>query len=217
MTPTEIATMARQIYNAVGDDFFADALMYNFMYGAQLEAALDSQCIENVYTASSVANQQQYSFPTNAIGIKNLKYGNKELDKISQQEYDSISYGQSTVASGTPRAYWQWGESIYLYPMPDTSTTGTIQIFTYDKPQAVTALSTLEIPSQFHVDIVHYCVAQMFSMDQNTAMADRYQARWDSAKERIKKWQQKKRRGDKLAMTQRDDITPASARLFRWW
>jgi hypothetical protein len=216
MTPTEISTMARQVYNAVGDTFFPDVLMYNFMYGAQLEAAREAFCIENVYTADSVAAQQQYSFPTNAIAIKNLKYESKELDKISQQEYDSITYGQTTVQSGTPRAYWQWGENIYLYPTPDTSTTGAIEIFTYDMPQAVSVSSTLDIHPQFHIDIVNYCVKQMFAMDQNSAMMDRYQGMWDQAKLGIKEWAKKKRRGDKMAQVQRDDIQPVSARLFRW-
>ena len=217
MTPTEIATMARQIYNAVGDDFFSDELLYNFMFGAQLEAAQEAFCIENVYTADSVASQQQYSFPTNAIGIKNLKYSGRELDKISQQEFDSITYGQSTAPTGTPRAYWQWGSNIYLYPTPDTSTTGAIQIFTYDKPQAVTVSSTLDLDSQFHIDVVNYIVAKMFAMDQNTAMSDRYQALWEQGKKRVCEWSKKKRRGDKMAVVQRDDIVPISARLFRWW
>jgi hypothetical protein len=198
--------MARQYYNAVGDDFFPDDLVYNWIWGAQLEAAQESFCIERVYTADSVASQQEYSFPENAIAIKNLKYNGRELDKISQQDYDAMTYAASTAPEGTPRCYYQWASSIFLYPTPDTAITGGIQIFTYDRPEPVTSVSTLDLDTQFHIDVVHYCVAQMFAMDQNAAFADRYQGMWTEGKERMKVWARKKRRGDKMAQVQRDDL-----------
>lgn len=198
MTPVEIMTFARRKYNAVSDDFYSDAEIYDMIYQAEMELALETQCIEVVLTASTVAAQQEYSFPTNLIAIKRVEYNGRKLEKLAFREDDIITnYDQDTTASGTPEGYMFWNEVLYLRPIP--AAVGTLRILGYSEPGAVTAVSTLEVPSRYHLDISDFILIHFNAKDKNYQGASYYQAKWDQAKLRARKWEMKRKRTDAFA------------------
>lgn len=180
MTPTDLETYVRQIYNAVGDNFFPQALIFNHFKEAQTELAEKAKCIRSVYTTSTVIDQRVYDFPTNAIAIMRIEVNGERIRPNDFINDDSMTGNNpDETVSGRPQYYQQWGQDIYLRPVP--STVATMKIFTYDMPSTPTANGTLDVPERYHLKIANYALAYMAYQDKNYALGDRYFKRWEDA------------------------------------
>src|SRR4051812_19245005 len=142
MTPAQVETFARQKYNAVSDTFFSQSEIMNMIYDACLEFAAETKCIERVYQASTVAGQQEYSYPTNTIAIKRVTCNGIKLEPIDFRDDDTLTLNNdASVTTGAPQYYAIWNNTLYLRAIPDD--VYTLKIFSINEPQAVTSTSTL--------------------------------------------------------------------------
>lgn len=204
MTPTEIELIARQRYNAVGDTFFSQAEIFSNIYDAELQLAEDCDAIKAVYQTTSVADQDEYATPTNMIKIRKIEYDSKRLEPISERERDVILGGRpASGVTGTPHAYWLWGDSIFLVKTPSTSSL-TIKIFTYDIPSTVTEATTLEVPARYHMDMVDYVLARMFAKDKNYQLTEYHMNLWRESLKQAKITEMKRKLSDTTIQTQVD-------------
>lgn len=205
MTPAQIEEAARQKYNSVGDTFYSTSEILYWIYQACLELALEAKLIERVYTTTTVAGQQEYDYPTNTIEINRVTYNGTKLQPITMREDDVLTLNlQSSTATGTPQYYYIFNRTLYLRPIPDD--TKTLKIFSFNEPQEVTASSTLEIPSLFHMGIVDFVTREMADKDENESRALSLDRRWELTKARARQWVQRRKRGDALAYV-RDEET----------
>lgn len=203
MTPVQILDFARSQYNAVGDSFFSDSELYTHLYQAEMELAMKSGCIKNVYTASTVASTQEYSRPTNAITLRRISYAGVKLQPITMREDDAITMmNQATTQTGTPAYYFEWGASIFLRPVPDA--VGTLKIYSCDKPQTVSSTSTLDVPDRYHPLLADYLVYRMALKDKNAAAVESYRDAWDRGVLEAVKHERKRLRGDSFYGIQDD-------------
>ena len=211
MTPTTIKELARQRYNAIGDNFFSDDELNSYIYAACMELSAKSKCIRRVYTTSTVANTQEYSKPTNTVSIKRITYNGYKLNKITMREDDALTiHNQATTATGTPCHYFEWSDSIFLRPTP--AAVGTLKIFSYNQPQEVTNTSTIEVPERYHIDLVDYMLEKMVAKDQNFDAASYHGAEWNKKILDAIKFEKMAIRGDSFTSVQ--DIDLASATIL---
>jgi hypothetical protein len=204
MTPTEIEDQARLQYNAVSDNYFSQGLIFNWIYFAQMELATKALCIQSTFTTATVASQAAYTFPTNSLALKRVEYQGVALKKTSFREDDSISLSNSTtLVTGSPRYYYQWGSSIFLRPAPASA--NTLGFYAYNKPTAVTANTTLEVDEKYHPYVVNYVLAQMYAKDQNSDMAGYYRNLWRDDVQEVVKFQAKEKRGDAMPVVQSEE------------
>ncbi len=197
MTPTEIVEYARQNYNAVGDTFFSDAELYRHIFQAEMELAVKAGCIKSVYTTTTVASTQEYSRPANAIVLKRITYNGVKLAPITMREDDAITLSnQTTTTTGTPAYYFEWGESVFLRPVPDDAL--TLKIWSLDKPQTVSATSVLQVPDRYHYAIADYLTWRIALKDRNVQLATEYRTAWDRALLEATKHERKRLRGDQF-------------------
>ncbi len=195
MTPVEIVEFARQQYNAVGDSFFSDAELYRHLFQAQMILATKSNCIRNVYTASTVASTQEYSRPTNTIVIKRITYNGVKLAPITMREDDAITLSNSTTtATGDPSYYWEWGSSFFLRPVP--AGVGTLKIYSIDKPQTVSSTSTIDVPDRYHYGLADYLTWRIVLKDRNAPLAREYKDVWEAFVLETIRHERKRLRGD---------------------
>lgn len=207
MTPSEINTAARQRYNAVGDTFWPDAEIYDLIYHACLELATEALLIERVFTTSTVASQQEYDFPTNAISIKRITYNGKKLVPITFREDDVLTVlNQATTSTGDPTSYAVWNNVFYLRPIP--ASVQTLKVWAYVEPQAVASSSTLEIPTEFHMSIVNFILAEMSAKNKNYEGAQYYRSLWEKDVNRAKRFSRKKNVGDAFQFVKNVDLAP---------
>lgn len=195
MTPTELVTAIRNRYNAVGDTFWSDSEILDLVWGACTEMAREAQVIERVYTTTTVAGTQQYAFPTNTIAIKRVTYNGQKLQPISFREDDQLTgLNQSLTTQSTPQYYFVFNEVLYLRPLPDSAV--TLEIYSFNAPQEITTTSTLEIPTQYHIDCIDYALSVMHAKEKNFEGAQYYRGEWEKKLARIKNWQRQRLRSD---------------------
>lgn len=210
MTPADIETQARAQYNASGDTFFTSAEILGYIYQAQLELANECNIVENIYTSLTVAGTRQYAFPVKTRVIKRVEFINlsgtaQKLEPVTFREDDALTgVNIASQAMGSPTFYAVFNFNIYLRPIPDTSAC-TIKVYSYDEPAVVTALSTLDVPTPFHMDIVDFVVMKMYGKDKDLEMYQTFDTRWSRAMLRAKRWVQKKKRGDAFTVVQNED------------
>lgn len=198
MTPEDLVLYAKQQYNAVTDTFFSDAELYTGVYDAQIQLALETNCIRNVYSTSTAVGQQEYTRPSNAISIKRITYNGLKLVKISDREDDQLTiFNQATTATGTPCYYWEWSTTLLLRPTPDAI--GTLKIYSYDMPQVVAAGGTIDVPSRYHTYLANYLLARMCLKDKNFTAASQFSQLWEKNITDVKRIEQKLLRGDAFA------------------
>lgn len=206
MTANDIETIARRRYNAIGDTNWSSEEFWNSIDEAQAIVAREALCIEATYTTSTVASQQEYSYPTNTIAIKRITYDGRVLEPIDFDEDDRMTLNNaSTTATGTPAYYFLWDGVIYLRPVP--SAVGTLKIFSINKPQLITAGTTsLEIPAQFQPGIAHYVLAEMYRKDKDFASGQKYEDKFTAGVVMAaKRWQQKKNRANRFGHVQPEE------------
>lgn len=201
MTPAQINTAIRNRYNAVGDTFFSDAMVWDIIYQAQMIMSQECFAIENTYSTTSVSGTRTYAFPTSAISIKRIEYDGEKLLPVTVDDDPKTS---TTEVSGDPTEYAVWNNEIILYPTP-SATGDTIKIYTFNEPQAVTSTSTLEVPSEYHLDIIDFGLSIFYAKDGDQSMALYHRRLWQDALNRIKRTRAKKKRGDELAVVRDQD------------
>lgn len=194
MTPGELATYARQQYNSVNDEFFSDEELYKHIWAAQ-ETLSKESLIENTYNTTTVAGQQEYTYPTNAVAIRRITYDGKRLQRVDFREDDQqTGFDADTTSTGVPTTYVIFDRVIRLRPIPSDAL--TLQIFSYDRPQEVSSTSTLDVPEEFHLGMVDFLLWRMASKDQNFQSAAYYKAQWDDTLARARQWARKRKLGD---------------------
>lgn len=210
MTPGDVALLARRRYNAVNETrFFSDQELYGYLWAAQMDLAREAYAIEQLYTTSTVASQQEYSYPTNTIAIKRITYDGIKLHPFSFREDDSVTLSNAaSTATGTPQYYAVWNETIYLRPIP--AGVGTLKIFSYNEPQEVTNTSSLEVPTMYHLDLVEYLLWMMASKDKNFKAAEMHERQWTQKLSRARAYQRRRLRGDSFTAVQDFETLPTT-------
>ncbi len=209
MTPVEVVTLARQSYNAVGDDFFADAELYGHLTGAQNQLAREANVIEQTYSTTTVIDQREYDYPSATISVKRVTYNGLKLEPITFREDDAVTNGnEATTQTGTPLYYEIFDKVLYLRPIPDAAQ--TLKVFSFNEAAAVTATSVLDVPTVFHHCLVDYLLWRMATKDQNFQGAQYYLAKWDEHVKKAKVWSRKRARGDAFGNVQDIYALPTS-------
>lgn len=205
MLITDLNTQTRNQYNATGDTFFSDSEIYQYYYEACLEYARECLLIEDTDSSiTTVSGTQTYSVPNLTIAIKRITYNGQKLKPIDFREDDVLtSLNQSTTSTGTPIYVALFNSLLYLRPIPDAAQ--VLKIFRFKEPAALTSVSTLEIPTQFHPTLSHYALSRMYAKDKDFNASLVYNNLWEKDKLEAKKWVKKKQRGDSFAVVKTED------------
>lgn len=207
MTPLEVITAARQFHNAVGDDFWSDAELYNHLYFAATRLAGTTKCIENRWDTTSVAAQTEYEKPTRTITIKRVEFDGRKLEPIDFRELDKVSNQDGTAIQGTPQYYYWFDNVIGLHPTPQTADL-TIRTFSYDYPSFPGTSTILEIPVQYHYALVYGVRALMSPKELGHPNTAFYDEKWENAIVDVMRLEQKRKRGDKFRVVLREEDLP---------
>lgn len=133
---------ARRILQERTAQRILDADLLRWCDLAQSEIAAVTRCLRAEATAASVANQAEYSMPTNCLGtwaIIKVRYNSVDLPNIpydKREEYLSQNYSSTT--SATPKLWSPHGNDLVLCP-PPASAGQEIRIWYPKLPTAVTA------------------------------------------------------------------------------
>lgn len=174
------------------------------MTEASMQLAIEALVIESTDTQNTVIGTQAYDYPTRAYAIKRVTWDGNKLMPITFREDDILTLDSSaTTTTGDPRYYTVWDNQIILRPIP--SSVAVLKTYCYLEPAAITTLSTLEVPTRYHRDIVNFLVSEMAAKDNNMGKAQYYLGLWTAALARAKRETRKRLRGDAPAHVQEEE------------
>jgi hypothetical protein len=166
--------------NAVGSKFWSsEEIIEDYLYMAALEMAQETFCIQNRYTQTTVASQQEYAVPSLMLAIKRITFDSQKLRPATQLEIDAIDINTNTTVTGTPQYYYHLDEVIGLYPAPAEAK--ELKITTYDAPAPPTSISTLQIPTRFHGFLVIGVIWYMSMKELGHPNTRMYEFQWNGA------------------------------------
>jgi hypothetical protein len=214
MTPTDLETFIRQRYNAVGDNFYPQAEIFNFIYAAQMELALEIFCIKTTYTTTSVASQRAYDLPSLSFSVRRIEYDGMRIYPNDFIDDDALTgnYPDET-STGVPVNYQTWGDQFYLRPVPSESSK-TIKVYSYNMPDIVTATSTLGVPVRYHLMMVDYALYCMFSQDKNFDLSEHHRGIWEKHKKLALQTERLRDSGDGYKVVKSVDDIQIDSRFY---
>jgi len=204
MTPAQVEEMARERYNAVGETFFSQAEVFRMIYSACQELATETECIERVFTTTTVNGTQEYAWPTNIISVHRVTYDGNKLKPIDMRQGDQIQLNQALTVTGQPQYYAQFNETFILYPAPNDAK--ALKVWGSVEAQEISATtSTLDVPTWTHTRLVDFVLKCMHEKDKDYPSAERHLARWEMSKIQIKRWMRRRLRGDGPAIVKTEE------------
>jgi hypothetical protein len=210
MTPADIITAARDLYNASGDSFYGDTLIYNWIWQGCHEFAKKTWLMEATSSQSTVAGTQSYSYPTNAIAIKRVTVNGKKLKRITFREDDAITLSNAAVATqGYPIYYTDFNSTINLRPIPDSVYTMVVYYYS-DQPQITSGTTPLIIPTLFQFDLVDYVLYRMFAKDKDFDSAQFHLSNWMMHIKDALSYKTRLKRTDSFATVQSEETLPVT-------
>ncbi|MGH9982419.1 MAG: DUF6682 family protein [Nitrososphaeraceae archaeon] len=145
-----------------------------FANDGQLDLVRRVRCNETTTTTSSVIGTKVYNF-TNLLDASRVTYDGRPLTLVDRRKLDQWypTREVSTTPNGTPLYYFVTAGGIEVYPVPDAA--GVVISTTYIKRPVdlVNAGDPLEIPVQYHEDVVRFCLLRAFETDGQWTAADR--------------------------------------------
>lgn len=165
-----VADIAIRVKRQFGDEYGAqitDADILRWVNDAMRDIALRNNLLEVKAVTATVADQQDYTLPSDLLTLHSVRYGTDKLASMTLQEADAFL--DKSSATGIPMHYSVWGRTISLYPRPANATT-SLNIYYTRQPLVVsTNADTPEIPAAYHLRLVEYCIAQAYELDSEMA------------------------------------------------
>ena len=177
-----VSDVASRVRRTFGDDAGVQILdddIFRWVNDAQLSICTENEeLLETVATADIVANQAEYSMPSDLNTLRSLMYNNFRIRSLSMAEFNEYIDGWKAPVSGggygpgKPEVFMVYGGTVTLFPTPNQSITGGLRIYYAKYPASVGTLADgLGVPDRYHPTVVEYCLQQAYELDENAEMA----------------------------------------------
>ena len=143
---------------------------------------------ESSYTLNTTAGQRDY--PIGSIGAGDLREVVSILDNSSAgnrltitsiDDAEALWHGSFDTPT-RPLFYTEWGDTIKLYPKPDT--VYPLSVRGYRKPSYTWVTDTTLQPDldyRFHTALAYYAISQAYKRQEDTEMTNQYKQSFDEA------------------------------------
>lgn len=161
-----VGEIARRVKRQFGDESQAqipDDAIIDWINDCQRELALSNHLLQQIARSQTVLGVSKYNLPPDTLEVISLKVEGRLLKALTVQEVNHFE----RESDGFPKAFLLFDDKITLYPTPSTSGL-TMAIYYSRQPNKITTLQeTPELPSMFHNQLVMYCIAQAYELDDN--------------------------------------------------
>lgn len=172
----KLSEIITRVQRQFGDDVQAQITkedIVRWVNDACLEIVTNNRTNEGMYRGATpvVAGQDAYALPADLFVLRAVRVNGRAVEATTYEQL--IASGsvpdEGDLPTGTPMWYWIHNEMINLVPCPDT-TLGTVDIMYVKTPDVMTVNMEErepDVPTQYHLRIVEYCIAQASELDDN--------------------------------------------------
>lgn len=182
LTSTKTAqNVADAVKRQFGDESGAqinDDDIIRWINEGQLDIASTTKYTKTTTSTPSVATQEQYSLPgVNIIGIDGVYYNGIPLQQRQKVEVEELILqtqdpANPTIQPSTPTLWYEYDDSIYLYP-PPLDSGKTIKLFASVLPAAISNLTDfLSIPDTYYTILTDFVLARAYELDDDLQSAN---------------------------------------------
>jgi len=182
----KVSDVATDVKRTFGDEASVqvnDSDIVRWVNEAQIEIVSKNQILAANATTPSIVNVYDYDVSgLNIQNIHSIHYNGTKLKALSFVDFEDLVLKDDPYrnAAGIPELWARWGNSVTLYPTPNSSGTD-IKIYYYALPtMAVDVASDLSLPDNYYPRILEYVLAKAYEMDENFAASDNKISRFDS-------------------------------------
>lgn len=150
-------------YNSMGVGYrqFEEELIETWVRQAHYQVDNDLAWTRDQVTVDSVADQRSYTVDEAIRDILVVTFDGAELVRITTPEEIALNFASNT--SGMPSRWAWWGESLYLYPPPETADLDIV-IWARKTPLAMSDdTERPTVPPHSHPLIVRYALMQAYT------------------------------------------------------
>lgn len=159
-----IAEVKTQFGDTSGTEL-TDDMIARWVNQAQIEIISQSPFNKATATQNSVAGTQTFTLPADVMQVESIQYDGVILRNMSFEDANNRFRG-AQLGTGTPNTWFVWGNSVYLYPVPDA--VKSLTIFYVKAPSTVSSPNDfLSCPDRYFNAIVEFCMSRAFAMDED--------------------------------------------------
>jgi hypothetical protein len=128
-TGTDVANEVKREFGDEDGIQINDADIVKWINSAQRKIVAVNPILQKRSLKDTVAGQQAYAYPADRIQyIQSLSFAGYPLIGLSYAESQDyiMKNGNGTQTGETPVIWWQWAQSIYLWPVPTKAVVGGI-------------------------------------------------------------------------------------------
>lgn len=182
----KVSDVATDVKRTFGDEASVqvnDSDIIRWVNEAQIEIVSKNQILTAQATTPSIVNVYDYDVSgLNIQNIHSIHYNGAKLKALSFVDFEDLVLKDDPYrnAAGIPELWARWGNSVTLYPTPNSSGTD-IKIYYYALPTPpVDTTSDLSLPDNYYPRILEYVLSKAYEMDENFAASDNKISRFDS-------------------------------------
>lgn len=177
----------------------------------------ENDFVSKTYTLRRMAFMQttigvnQYPLPSDCISSRGVLFNEPSdngvqnwfrliptnFEKVLQERPDFND--TTTTNQGTPRRYWIWDNVLFMFPAPDSSNVGNLQIWYDAKPIPLQSTTDfINIDEIFREALTAFVLWKAWAKEQETALAAEQKAIYLSYVGEGRKWVKKRSRDQKF-------------------
>lgn len=117
-------------------------------------------------TQSSVANQQEYTYPALTMSVFSIKWDNTLLSQVSFEGIQDTLGAEYVNTTGDPMYWSEWGNGFLLWPKP--TTVKTISLYCTAKPADVTtSADVIPLSDRYYPRITDFVMSKAQELDED--------------------------------------------------
>lgn len=190
MNVQDVVTRVRRIFGDEAAVQVTDADVMRWINDGQIEIVKHNDgALQKTSLIDLVANQAQYTLPTDLLILRSLRYKFSDMLSFSalkyrnMQQFDEAVDGWDGTAYTTnnPEFFTMFEGKVILFPTPNQSLVSGLKVLYNQKPTDVASLSdNLALPLIYHNTLLKYCMWQASLLDEDHDPALMYKSDFQS-------------------------------------
>ena len=178
-TTQDVADRVKASFGDTSGSQITNEMILRWINDGQQEIVNNNAILKDVKYSNIVANQGDYSFPTDRVQyIEALYVDGRPIRNASPQEFRDfiLKEDPNLIAKADIPILWQERAGIItFYPTPQKSFTNGLKMEFVKQPMLVTIISAsqiLSVPDRYLNELVSYVMAQALELDENFNAAE---------------------------------------------
>jgi len=168
-TTKTLGDVITQVKRQFGDESgvqITDVDITRWVNQGQMEIVNKNPMIQATASQSTIVKQQTYPVPPDIIQIESVMYDGCILQPRNFEGIRAELGSANSTQQGTPEFWYTWADLIYLWPVPDTVKSITVN---YSKtPKVVSSPSdTLGVPDRYFDRVCEYVLSKAYELDED--------------------------------------------------